>query len=862
MTLLVRILLLVGLALLPALVIQVYQQVELRSASARLTEGNALRTLALVEGGLDRTVEGVRQTLMILSETVVVRRRDEPGCRALLARVSASLITTEVIHVTGRDGMVWCSNDAALVGTGLGDRPYVQEAMATDGFVIGDYISRRANQHPALPFAVAYHTFDGAIGGTVIAILETAALAKVLTVGALPHGSLVTLADRNGRILLCDPPLRPPGQMIENQRAAVLDALDRGTIEVHDADGIDRLVAYSPLVTGAPRLFLSVGLDRRAMLAGTNATALTGLGLVALDLVVALMLAIFAYRRLIHRPLNSIHAAALRWRDGDYSARPVQPSCREFNDLFLTFTKMAEAVAGREEDHRARLEAERAANQAREMLAVAMEAAGAGWWAWDVEQDIVTMSEHGARLLGVNSPASGHTVEDWLATVHPEDRDSVRVRVYDELTKQQKMFRLEFRVHGPPDAERWLASIGKTAFDGHGRAVGTVGIVLDITQQKQSEAELVAARRQAEEANRHKTSFLASASHDLRQPVQSLMLFSSALAGRTHDPKEQAIISRIDGAIKSLKALLDGLLDISRLEAGNVSPQIADLPLQPLFTQIATEYGMQARQRGLQLKVVPTAMWVRTDGALLDRVLRNLIENAIKYTRQGGILLGCRRHGDCVSIEVLDTGIGIPNAAMKLIFEEFHQIDNPERDTAKGLGLGLAIVRRLSQLVGYRVTVDSQLGRGTRFAVAVLRAPAAGHAPPEAVSHEHRDSLPGYVVLIEDEEAVREGLEHQLADWGVDVLAGPDDRAVAMQLGGRRPDLIIADYRLKGGVTGVQAIRRLADIVGTAVPSVLLTGETDPRQLDEIRASGLTILHKPLQPSDLRRELSRMARQG
>lgn len=853
MTLLSRILLLVCLALAPALAIQWYQRTEVQSAVERKTQEESLRILALVEGQLGSLIEGVRQTMTVLSETMAVRQQNGPACRDLLQRLSASFLPHEAIHVTDRNGVVWCSNVAEVVGMNQSERLHVQEALASKRFVVGSYITRRINQEPALPFALPYRTMDGGIGGVVVAVLEARVLAKIMTMEALPPGSLVTLADRNGRVLICAPALRPPGGLLEEHRLAVLNAADRGTIVVHDGDGVDRLVAFSPLKKGTSGLFLSVGLDRWAELAGARVAAYRGLALLAFDLVAALVLTTLAYRRFIHRPLASIHAAALHWRAGDYSPRPNGANCREFRDLFQTFAEMAAAVAGREKDQRARLAAEQAASQTKEILAIALEAADAGWWAWDIKNDVVTISRECARLQERGSPGEVTTLADWLANVHPEDRERVKAA-------RRHMHRLEYRVLVPPNGIRWIYSIGRTTLDAHGQPERTMGISVDITQQKRLEAELVAAKHQADEANRHKTSFLAGASHDLRQPVQSLMLFTSVLAGRSHDPKDQIIIERIGGAIKSLKALLDGLLDISRLDAGNITPQLADIPLQPLLAQIATEYEMQACNRGLRFTVVPTSLWVRSDAALLDRVLRNLVENAIKYTKQGGILIGCRRRGETACLEVIDTGIGIPEDKLKQVFEEFHQLDNPEHDIAKGLGLGLAIVSRLSLLLDHRITVSSQIGHGTRFAVAVPRASAS---LAQAGAAENTEGiLPACVVLIEDEEVVRDGLESQLRDWGVDVLSGADDRIIALHLGRRRPDLIIADYRLRGGLTGVQAVHRLTAAIGAPIPAVLLTGETDPHCLADIRASGLAVLHKPLQPADLRREMSRMAQAG
>ena len=260
--------------------------------------------------------------------------------------------------------------------------------------------------------------------------------------------------------------------------------------------------------------------------------------------------------------------------------------------------------------------------------------------------------------------------------------------------------------------------------------------------------------RRADEANRAKTSFLAAASHDLRQPIHAMALFVSALKSKSRDPEARPIVDHLVASVEALEGLFDALLDISKLDAGIVRAEIGDFPLQPIFERVAQDCAADAAEKGLRLVVVPTRAIVRSDATLLERIVRNLVSNAIRYTKTGGLVLGCRRTGANVRIAVCDTGIGIEPAQLPQVFKEFFQVANPERDRAKGLGLGLAIVERLAQLLGHSVTVASVPGRGSTFSVTLPRgespslatAPAPAEAAPEG-------SLGGALVVVIDDEA-------------------------------------------------------------------------------------------------------------
>ena len=249
----------------------------------------------------------------------------------------------------------------------------------------------------------------------------------------------------------------------------------------------------------------------------------------------------------------------------------------------------------------------------------------------------------------------------------------------------------------------------------------------DITDAKIKSEALAAAKEEAERANLGKSRFLAAASHDLRQPLQTLSLLQAMLADSISDPGASQLIERLDKTITAMSGLLDKLLDINQLEAGVVQPKPCEFAIGDVLQQMRTEFEIHAADAGLSLRVVPCHITVRTDPRLLEQILRNMLSNATKYTSQGKVLLGCRRRGERLSIEVWDTGTGIPQTELSAIFKEFHQLDNPAGKRAKGLGLGLAIVQRIADLLEVPISVRSRLGRGSVFAVEVplVHAPCA-----------------------------------------------------------------------------------------------------------------------------------------
>jgi len=350
----------------------------------------------------------------------------------------------------------------------------------------------------------------------------------------------------------------------------------------------------------------------------------------------------------------------------------------------------------------------------------------------------------------------------------------------------------------------------------------------------------------AESANRAKTRFLASASHDLRQPIHALSLFSGSLLLRQLDQRTHVIAEQIDKAVKALASQLDALLDISRLDAGIIDKNIINAELRPVLAQLAEEFSPQATRKGLQLSMrCPDSMLVRSDPMLLQRILRNLLSNAIKYTDTGRIDLRVESLPARCRIIVSDTGAGIPASEHARVFEEFYQLHNPERDRTKGLGLGLAIVRRLTELLGIDLRLESTPGQGSRFLIEV---PAA--LGPEVPRDEIR-SLPApvaphiQVLVVDDEEAIRLGMRTLLEEMGFGVRVAASTAAAVDAAQQLRPSIILADFRLRGDDDGMRTIRALRRF-WPDLPALLISGDTAPDRLREAHDAGIELLHKPV----------------
>ena len=379
---------------------------------------------------------------------------------------------------------------------------------------------------------------------------------------------------------------------------------------------------------------------------------------------------------------------------------------------------------------------------------------------------------------------------------------------------------------------------------------------------REATAELTAQKQAAEAAVQVKSRFLAAASHDLRQPLHALTLLVAALKERISSGETHQLVRHIETSALAMQELLNALLDLSRLDAGVVVAHPECFPLARVLQGIQRQFAPVASEKGLVLQVRPTQSWSYTDPVLVERILINLVANAIRYTESGWVSIGARQEGDGLRLEVWDTGPGIPQDYQDKIFEEYFQLVNPERSRDKGLGLGLAIVARLARLLGTPVNVYSEPGKGSCFSFRVPACPPQPQVEDAAATAASADTQLRHalVACVDDDLSILEAMVELLAGWDMEVAAGPDVAQVLadlMQLG-RSPDVIISDYRLAGGLSGMEAIASLRQTFGAHIPAVLITGDTAPETIQAINASGLPVLHKPLRPAKLRAMLSHL----
>ncbi|HZD91148.1 MAG TPA: hybrid sensor histidine kinase/response regulator, partial [Pseudolabrys sp.] len=366
-------------------------------------------------------------------------------------------------------------------------------------------------------------------------------------------------------------------------------------------------------------------------------------------------------------------------------------------------------------------------------------------------------------------------------------------------------------------------------------------------------AALARAKGEADAANISKTKFLAAASHDILQPLNAARLYVTSLIERQRGAGDRPLIDNIDASLEAVEEIFGALLDISRLDTGALRPEFASFHIDELMRQIAVEFAPLATAKRLQLTFVPCSLVVRSDRRLLRRLIQNLVSNAIKYTPEGRVLVGCRRRGDRLRIDVYDTGLGIPAEKQRDIFMEFHRLDQGAR-IARGLGLGLSIVERVARVIGATVELTSQLGEGSHFAVSVPLSSAAPVAlPPREDARVDPGQLAGTMALcIDNEPAVLDGMETLLRGWGCEVLTAPDLAAALATIaaGPMAPNGLLVDYHLDRG-NGIEAILALRRVYGE-LPAILITADRSPAVREQARAHKIVVLHKPVKPAALR----------
>lgn len=400
---------------------------------------------------------------------------------------------------------------------------------------------------------------------------------------------------------------------------------------------------------------------------------------------------------------------------------------------------------------------------------------------------------------------------------------------------------------------------------------GSAGYLTELQRRKLFISEMVVrdemqksqlARLDADQANEAKSRFLAAISHDLRQPIHAQGLFLNMLANSSLKDEQKLLLSHIEATSEAANELLHSLMDFSRIEAGSMKPTLTAFPLQPLFNKIEIEFLPQAEEKGLVYHCRDTDLVLHSDPKFIEIILRNLISNAIRYTHNGGILLGCRKRGEKVIIEVRDTGIGIEASQQNEIFKEFQQLGNPERDRRKGLGLGLAIVEGLAHTLNHPLSVNSIPGRGSVFRFTVpIAASRETIGDPYAVKHNQTEIIQRprtgvRILFIDDDEIVRLGTQQQLLAWGFDcdAVESIDDAHVSSSQ--QPPDLIVSDYRLRDHATGIQAIEAIRlQLDSPNLPALVITGDNAPERRKEAQAINIKLLHKPVAANVLYRNV-------
>lgn len=439
----------------------------------------------------------------------------------------------------------------------------------------------------------------------------------------------------------------------------------------------------------------------------------------------------------------------------------------------------------------------------------------------------------------------GYPVDDWLVPgfwvkhLHPDDL-AWAPDYCASCTRVLQPHDFEYRFIARNGSTIWLRDIVTVVAEA-GEARWLRGIMVDITEQKRSEQELLEARSAAERADQSKSHFLAAASHDLRQPLAALSLFVEALKKRLA-PDHGELVANIQECVGSLSELLTDLLDVSKLDAGVVNPHLKSFAIDDLLTTLLSVYSAEASVKGLSLRVRCSAGVTCSDRRLLQRILGNFVANAIRYTPSGGVLISCRRHEGRDWIEVWDTGIGIPADKTDVVFEEFRRLGDESR--TRGSGLGLAIARKTAQLLGLQIRLRSRPGRGSMFAVELP--PGQVILPAESPVSPTRTKV-FRIGLVDDHQMMLDALAVSLESAGHQVVAATSGKVLLDRLGGQKPDLVISDYRLADNENGFQVIAAAKKKYGSDLPAILITGDTSPELVRAMADRGIPVLYKPLQ---------------
>lgn len=480
---------------------------------------------------------------------------------------------------------------------------------------------------------------------------------------------------------------------------------------------------------------------------------------------------------------------------------------------------------------------------------------------------IVLVLDTGGRITLVNpyfEELTGYAEDeilgrDWFDTFIPEDeRDTIR-KFFAVVLGERMNDGYTNAIMTKSGEQLLIEWHSKTLDDPDGRILGMLCTGYDVTGRVAAATQLKEAKDEAERSTATKSRFLAAASHDLRQPLHSLGLYLSVLKGKLDDSELQDIAGKMRHSLDAMGEILETLLDISKLEGGSIVPEKVDVNLRNLLNSVVTHNMQQAEDKGLKLESICEDCMVRTDAALLSRVIENFVTNAIRYTDRGRVTIECHCREGSVRIAVSDTGCGIDGESLDRIFDEYYQLENAARDRGKGLGLGLAIVRHIARLLEHPIDVSSVPGKGSTFFIDVPLGEANQVRTAEvAASSSSRASHAPVVLLVDDDPAIIDASRMLLESAGVRVhSASNGDDALALIESGVRPDVLVSDYRLPG-MSGVELIRRMRNATKQDIRSVLMTGDTSSSEIAAANVENCTVLHKPFDSNQL---LSLLGRQ-
>lgn len=486
-----------------------------------------------------------------------------------------------------------------------------------------------------------------------------------------------------------------------------------------------------------------------------------------------------------------------------------------------------------------------------------------GYFILDKVGRIVQTNIAGAKLLGVAQAALvGRHIQSFVAE---DSRDAIHLHLRSAF-RDRSVLNCELEMQRQ-DSSRFVGQFNGNVHR-YTRDVPAecLAVVSDVSERKAAEEMMRKAQEASETANAAKTRFLAAASHDIRQPLQALTSIGELLRLSRRTPEDLELLGFHAEALTTMRELLDSLLEVSRLDAGAITPNVQSFSIAPLLRKLEARHGLLAKKKGLGLRVAPCSALIQSDSARLLQILDNLVANAIRYTETGEVLVGCRRSGSAIRIEVWDTGIGIPKDEKERIFEDFYQLGGRAGDSEKGLGLGLAIVQRTANLLGHPLDVRTR-NQGSTFAVTVPLGQVKSDACTEAQTDRSGISCRPEevtVLLVDDDEIVCKCTEMVLKNLGYRVIAATDGEKALRKIcnATRLPDIILTDYHLGGGQTGSQVVEDVRSILATEIPAVILTGDNELAGMSEVKESPWIIFQKPVEPHTLNNVIQGLLSQG